>query len=149
MKTLFTLITTSLLSATSALAVTDFQLNFINTNDCEGAKRQIMMLSNAEGQVVSECSEYRAGGYRADNGKVYDYRIYSVVRTTRDLSIGETIQLNFINTNDCEKAQRFANGLGTATSKITAVCSPYQHQGYESSNGRKFDYRLFVNFTAL
>jgi hypothetical protein len=56
-----------------------------------------------------------------------------------------TIQLGFINTNDCAHAKAEISLLNTANAQVNTVCSPPGR--YTSDNGQTYNYRLYTTVT--
>ncbi len=54
-------------------------LGFINTNNCVRAQTIVSMLNSEQAVVSAVCSEYTPGGFGSDNGRKYDYRLYTTV----------------------------------------------------------------------
>jgi len=148
MKKLITsAILTAILLSAAAQAGQQVQLANINTNNCQGVRGEIQLLSTPEVVVNAVCSEYIPQGYRSTDGKFYDYRVYTTVEIPGYLSPGQTFQLGNINTNNCERAQRLISMLSTRSVMVNPSCSEYIHQGYPSGNGRSYDYRLYTHVT--
>lgn len=143
MKTLMILILTGFaMGITSAKADVTIKLADINTNDCGRAQNEITLLNSSRVQINTSCSEYSPGGYAADNGRLYDYRLttYAVIPGTP--TPGSTYKLADINTNNCNYAQQEASLLNSTRAGITAVCSDYIPGGYPSNNGQAYNYRV-------
>lgn len=59
----------------------------------------------------------------------------------------DSIQLGFIDTNDCARAQNEISLLNSAAVQVAAVCSDYAQGAYVSNNGQAYDYRLYTTVT--
>jgi predicted aconitase len=140
------LVLASVLTLAASVAQADsIQLNMIDTNFCERARNEVSVLSSAQVPVIATCSPY--GYYRSDDGRVFNYRVYTTVEVPGPVYQGQSIQLNFIDTNDCYRAQREIMLLNSAQVQVSAVCSDYVFQGYRSDNGRLYNYRLYTTIT--
>ena len=140
-------LTLVLLSLASAMGISSanagqFTFAYINTNNCTRAQNEVMLLNGGSVQVDAECSAYTPGGFTSNDGRTFDYRLYTTVTITGETYSGEQIQMNDIDTNDCNFAQSEIHLLqGTAVS-VDAECSAYSQGGYVSNDGVGYDYRL-------
>ncbi len=55
------------------------RMNDIDTNDCAWAKREISLLNSATVRVRAVCSPYIYQGYGSDQGRRYNYRLYTTI----------------------------------------------------------------------
>jgi len=141
----------AILSLAAAVASADvIRLNDIDTNDCVRARQEVRLLRTRDVRVRAECSPYAYRGYPSNNGRYYDYRLYTSVEIPYNTYPGEQIQLNDIDTNNCSWARNEISILNLRNQvRVTAVCSPYSYQGYRSDNGRYYNYRLYTTMTIL
>ncbi len=125
------------------------RLNDIDTNDCAKAQYEVNILNlpRAGIQVMTQCSPYIYMGYPSNNGRVYNYRLYTTVNFPGPIYPGQSFRLNDIDTNDCAWAQNEISILNSPQFRVTAVCSPYVYMGYPSDNGRVYNYRLYTTVT--
>ena len=131
MKTFFVLCVIAL--GFSTAEADQVSLNVIEHQSCVNGIKNVDLLNTKTASVDSECD---------DSGN-----LYTTVNYTGTLAAGTTIQLGNIDTNDCVRLQTFISLLSTDQVTINAVCSAYVPQGYASSDGRLFDYRLYTKMT--
>lgn len=143
------LVFASLFAVMASAQASTVSLNYVDTNDCARSQKLFSMLNKADAQVTATCSDYLQGGYSSDNGRAYDYRLYTTVTTDAPIVANQTIQLNFINANECEGIQKQVSLLNSSQVKVTAECSPYVFQGYRANNGKLYNYRLYTSITVL
>jgi hypothetical protein len=59
----------------------------------------------------------------------------------------DSVQLGFIDTNDCGRAQSEISLLSKAAVQVDASCSTYQPGAFVSNSGEAYDYRLYTTVT--
>lgn len=124
-----------------------FTLAPVNNNNCTPVRNEILLLNTSGAPVQAICSDRIPGGFPANNGKLYDYRLMVSVHVPTGLSPGASIQLGDIFTNDCNRARALISMLSTPEVLIQPVCSSYIPGGYLSSTGRTYDYKLSTFLT--
>ena len=132
----------SSLVAVSAFADQDIGLNDIDTNYCEAAKNEVMLLNSPSTLVSSVCSPYSKGGYKSVEGDFYDYRLFTTVTVVGTVEKDAKIRLNDIDTNNCVRAKKEIDLLSKPPYKVNTLCSEYLKGGYKADNGKFYDYRL-------
>lgn len=133
----------------STQAAQEFQLNPINTNNCVRAHQAISQLDSPSVRVFANCLEYQYKGYKSSNGKYYNYRMLTSVKTDRDLQRGDSVAFAAIPTNDCEWMVKELHILNNSAVRVQAHCSPYIYQGYPAADGFNYNYEVYSTMTVL
>ncbi len=147
MKMLAFAILSIVLSAATFAKADQLQLNYIDTNNCTRAQNEVRLLRSFGVAVYADCSDYYYRGYGSDQGGWYDYRLTTVIDVAGPIYAGVPVRMNDIDTNDCTFAQHEISLLNSRNVRVDAVCSPYIYEGYPSSNGRFYNYRLYTTIT--
>jgi hypothetical protein len=124
-----------------------FTLAPVNNNNCAPVRNEILLLNTAGAPVQAICSDRIPGGFPANNGKLYDFRLMVSVHVPTGLAPGASIQLGDVFTNDCNRARALFSMLSTSEVLIQPTCSSYIPGGYVSSTGRAYDYKLSTFLT--
>lgn len=125
------------LAATSAHADI-FQLNFINTNNCERATSLIRLLTNSEVRLTPVC--HGPGHFPSDQGPVYTYRVVTTLETRYPTAPQQVIELDQIYVNDCDFPRKEIALLESAQINIRTQCSPPGQ--YISGSGQIYRHKI-------
>ncbi len=55
------------------------KLNDIDTDNCVWARSEVSLLNTRSARISAVCSPYVYRGYRSDNGRYYNYRLYTTL----------------------------------------------------------------------
>ena len=138
------IILASLLIAGISVAQADqFQLAFINSNNCGAIQNAIRNLNTSQIGVRTFCSDY--GNYPSNNGNIYHYRMTTIVNVPGPVAPGTSIRLGNILSNNCYSTRNLVLTLNTPQVRVDAECSDFGH--YPSTNGNVYNYRLYTTIT--
>ena len=56
-----------------------FRFANIDTNNCRYAQDEVLLLNSSQATLSAQCSPFSQGGYTADDGRVYNFQLYSTI----------------------------------------------------------------------
>ena len=139
-KLLFTL-TMMIAGASNAHAyVNAFPLHNLDTNDCVAAEKIVNLLNVRVNPFIQISTYCQPGVFVGEqSGQVYNYQLRTVVYIPGELRVGQPVELNRIDTNNCGWASREINFLNTRQISIYTQCIAGTYTG---SNGEVYNSQL-------
>ena len=131
------------LGMSSAHAGQQVRLGDIDTNNCQNAYNEIMLLNSANFPIEAYCDYYGPFG-APNNGQTYSSQLQVYVTLPDNMQPGQAVELSHINTNGayCQPAYNEVKLLNTNAFSLELNCN--MNGPFADPSGRYYNNQLTV-----